>query len=55
VEKLRTFARPVGFDEFSFDRKEFMSVPLVHQPGTRWEYGVCISSLVNFKSMVSFF
>jgi CubicO group peptidase (beta-lactamase class C family) len=48
VEKLRTFARPVGFDEFSFDEKEFMSLPLAHQPGTKWEYGVCVSSLVNF-------
>jgi CubicO group peptidase (beta-lactamase class C family) len=47
VEKLRTFGRPVGYDEFAFDRKEFMSMPLVHQPGTRWEYGVRISSLVT--------
>jgi CubicO group peptidase (beta-lactamase class C family) len=41
VEKLRTF----GYDTYEYDRKEFMRrKPLVHHPGTRWEYGVCASS-----------
>jgi CubicO group peptidase (beta-lactamase class C family) len=40
VEKLRTF----GYDQYAADRKAFLHKPLVHQPGTRWEYGVCISS-----------
>ena len=53
VEKLRNFGRPVGYDEFAFDRKEIMSIPLVHQPGTRWEYGVRIS-LINFR-LLNFF
>lgn len=40
-ERLRDFARPTGWDEFSgleFDIKQ----PLVHQPGQGWEYGVGI-------------
>jgi CubicO group peptidase (beta-lactamase class C family) len=41
-EKLSTFGRPRGYDEFAFDRKELMSMPLVNQPGSRWQYGVYI-------------
>jgi CubicO group peptidase (beta-lactamase class C family) len=40
VEKMRTF----GYDGFTYDWKELMRKPLVHQPGTRWEYGVRIFS-----------
>lgn len=39
-EKLRDFSRPTGFDEFSGDKKDYLMMPLVNQPGTRWEYGV---------------
>jgi CubicO group peptidase (beta-lactamase class C family) len=42
AEKLRTF----GYDKLvhAYDRKEFVRMPLIHQPGTRWEYGVRITS-----------
>ncbi|GMF76745.1 unnamed protein product [Aspergillus oryzae] len=40
-EKLRDYARPAGFDEFSGYAEEF-NQPLVHQPGEAWEYGIGI-------------
>ncbi|KAF2229612.1 beta-lactamase/transpeptidase-like protein [Viridothelium virens] len=39
-EKLRNYGRPIGFSEFNGDVADFMNMPLVNQPGTRWEYGI---------------
>lgn len=39
-EKLIEYAGPAGFDEFSGDKEDYLSQPLVNQPGTKWEYGV---------------
>ena len=39
-ERLRDWALPVGIDEFS-GRFEDIKLPLLFQPGTSWEYGVC--------------
>ncbi|KAK5727606.1 hypothetical protein LTR15_003507 [Elasticomyces elasticus] len=41
-EKLRDYGRPVGFDCFKADVKVMYQMPLVNQPGERWEYGVNI-------------
>ena len=38
-ERLRDWSFPIGIDEFSGDAAEF-NVPLLFQPGERWEYGV---------------
>lgn len=40
--KLRDYARPTGWDEFSGDAKDYLTMPLVNQPGSRWEYGINI-------------
>jgi CubicO group peptidase (beta-lactamase class C family) len=40
--KLRNYGRPVGFDVFSGDPTEVLRMPLVNQPGSRWEYGINI-------------
>ncbi|KAL3465216.1 beta-lactamase/transpeptidase-like protein [Aspergillus heterothallicus] len=40
-ERLRDWARPAGFDEFS-GRIEDVTMPLLFQPGEGWEYGVGI-------------
>ncbi|KAK6201848.1 hypothetical protein LQW54_009344 [Pestalotiopsis sp. IQ-011] len=40
--RLRDFGRPVGFDCFHADERDILRMPLVHQPGTTWEYGVGI-------------
>lgn len=40
-ETLRDYGRPVGYDEFSGYADDF-NMPLVHQPGEAWEYGVGI-------------
>jgi len=42
--------RPVGIDEFQADEKDILDSPLVNQPGSRWEYGVCLSSCPRFCS-----
>jgi CubicO group peptidase (beta-lactamase class C family) len=41
-KRLRDFFLPAGLDEFS-GRFEDMKSPLLFQPGTGWEYGVCIT------------
>lgn len=41
-EKLRDFGRPTGFDVFHADTKDIYRMPLVNQPGTKWEYGIGI-------------
>ena len=38
--KLRDYGRPIGFDVFSGDPTEVLRMPLVNQPGSRWEYGI---------------
>jgi len=40
--KLRDYGRPVGFDVFHGDEKEILRMPLVNQPGERFEYGISI-------------
>ncbi|KXT04292.1 hypothetical protein AC578_7967 [Pseudocercospora eumusae] len=40
--KLRDYGRPVGFDVFHADIGDILRMPLVHQPGTVWEYGISI-------------
>lgn len=39
-ERIRDWAFPAGIDEFS-GRFEDIKMPLLFQPGTGWEYGVC--------------
>lgn len=39
---LRDYGRPIGYDCFSGNIDEILSMPLVNQPGSRWEYGVSI-------------
>jgi CubicO group peptidase (beta-lactamase class C family) len=34
--------RPVGIDEFAGDERDVVESPLLNQPGSMWEYGVCI-------------
>ena len=41
-EKIRDYGRPTGFEEFDGDFKDIRDSPLVNQPGSRWEYGVCL-------------
>ena len=33
--------RPVGLDEFSGDERDVIESPMLNQPGSMWEYGVC--------------
>jgi CubicO group peptidase (beta-lactamase class C family) len=40
--KLRDYGRPIGFDVFHADEKDILAMPLVNQPGERWEYGINI-------------
>ncbi|ETS77279.1 hypothetical protein PFICI_11153 [Pestalotiopsis fici W106-1] len=40
--KLRDFGRPIGYDVFHGDERDILRMPLVHEPGTTWEYGVGI-------------
>lgn len=40
--KLRDYGRPIGFDVFQGDPIEIYRMPLVNQPGSRWEYGINI-------------
>ncbi|KAH7137420.1 beta-lactamase [Dactylonectria estremocensis] len=39
-ERLNTWAGPVGLEEFSGSYHDYLSQPLVNQPGERWEYGI---------------
>ncbi|KAF2754872.1 beta-lactamase/transpeptidase-like protein [Pseudovirgaria hyperparasitica] len=41
-EKLRDYARPAGYDVFHGDAWEILQMPLVNEPGTKWEYGINI-------------
>jgi CubicO group peptidase (beta-lactamase class C family) len=40
--KLRDHGRPVGYDVFHADERDILRMPLVHEPGTAWEYGIGI-------------
>ncbi|TKA32527.1 hypothetical protein B0A50_01635 [Salinomyces thailandicus] len=40
--KLRDYGRPLGFDVFHGDEREVLRMPLVNQPGERFEYGINI-------------
>ena len=40
--KLRDYGRPVGFDVFHADERDILRMPLVNQPGEKWEYGINI-------------
>ncbi|KAH6720651.1 beta-lactamase/transpeptidase-like protein [Leptodontidium sp. MPI-SDFR-AT-0119] len=39
---LRDWSRPAGFDELEVDARQLREMPLVNQPGERWEYGINI-------------
>lgn len=39
VSKLRDWSRPIGLDDFSGIKSDTLNRPLVHQPGTTFEYG----------------
>ncbi|KAF2148788.1 beta-lactamase/transpeptidase-like protein [Myriangium duriaei CBS 260.36] len=41
-EKLRDYYYPVGVSVFDGARADFLNMPLVNQPGERWEYGIGI-------------
>ncbi|KAJ9297156.1 hypothetical protein DTO271G3_4449 [Paecilomyces variotii] len=38
--KLRDWSRPIGIDDFSGHESDVLHIPLVNQPGTRFQYGV---------------
>lgn len=38
-QKLIDWSLPVGLDDFSGDKEEILSRPLVNQPGTQFQYG----------------
>ncbi|KAK5113674.1 hypothetical protein LTR62_003301 [Meristemomyces frigidus] len=40
--KLRDYGRPLGFDVFHADERDIFRMPLVNQPGEKWEYGINI-------------
>jgi CubicO group peptidase (beta-lactamase class C family) len=40
--KLRDYGRPIGFDVFHADERDIHRMPLVNQPGSKWEYGINI-------------
>jgi CubicO group peptidase (beta-lactamase class C family) len=41
-QRLNDWAGPLGVDEFSGSYHDYLSQPLVNQPGETWEYGVNI-------------
>ncbi|EHY56851.1 hypothetical protein HRR83_002072 [Exophiala dermatitidis] len=41
-QRLNDWAGPLGVDEFSGSYHDYLSQPLVNQPGERWEYGINI-------------
>lgn len=38
-----------GYDEFAGDREDYLDMPLVNQPGSRWEYGVSSAYIAWLK------
>ena len=49
--KLRDSGRPVGHDVFRGTEQEILNMPLVNQPGERWEYGVGLSRVCKIPSI----
>ncbi|OQV07654.1 hypothetical protein CLAIMM_12057 [Cladophialophora immunda] len=41
-QSLNEWAGAIGLDEFSGSYHDYLSQPLIHQPGERWEYGINI-------------
>lgn len=41
-DRLNEWAGPLGLDEFSGSYHDYLSQPLVNQPGEAWEYGINI-------------
>ncbi|EXJ83839.1 beta-lactamase [Capronia coronata CBS 617.96] len=41
-QRLNDWAGPLGVDEFCGSYHDYLSQPLVNQPGERWEYGINI-------------
>ena len=39
---MRDYGRPIGFDVFHADVRDIYKMPLVNQPGSKWEYGINI-------------
>ena len=39
---VRRYGYPAGFDEFSGYAESIMNMPFVSEPGSRWEYSVCV-------------
>lgn len=39
--RVAMVTRPVGIDEFTMDEVEILNSPMLNQPGSMWEYGVC--------------
>lgn len=52
-ERVAKAGRPVGIDMFSGDVKDLLESPIVNQPGSMWEYSVCVSSLSTFSAPLS--
>ena len=44
---LRRYGQPAGYDEFSGFARDIQDLPLLSEPGTKWQYGVSL-----FHSMV---
>ena len=42
-QKLMKYGRPRGFNVFGGDPYDILNMPLVNQPGSRWEYGVSLA------------
>ncbi|KAH8700190.1 beta-lactamase family protein [Talaromyces proteolyticus] len=40
--RLRDYSLPIGFDEFAGNTDDVLGLPLVNQPGTKFQYGVNI-------------
>lgn len=45
---LRKWGQPIGYDELSGFAKEVQDLPLVNEPGTKWQYGVSPVSKLNY-------
>lgn len=44
---LRKYTSPIGNDEFSGYAEGIINLPLLHEPGERWRYGVCLAQLTS--------
>lgn len=48
---LRDHAKPIGCDEFSGHPADFQ-LPLVHQPGDGWQYGVRVERTLRHQALI---